>query len=81
MQKKFWQTLSDALYLKFLPQIQIFIKKYLLIKCWRKLYTGWHFSVLPPYIVWGGRKSSEKKIGSKYLFEKITTKCIYKLLD
>ena len=69
--KNCWRTLSDALNLKFLPQIQIFIKKYLLLKCWRHLYTGWHFSVLPPYIIWGGRKSPEKKIGSKYLFEKL----------
>jgi hypothetical protein len=67
--------------LKFLPQIQIFIKKYLLLKCWRNLYTGWHFSVLPAYIIWGGRKSPGKKIGSKYLFAKITTKFIDKLLD
>jgi hypothetical protein len=33
MQKRNWWTLSDALNLKFLPQIQIFIKKYLLLKC------------------------------------------------
>ena len=32
MQKKLLATLSDALNLKFLPQIQICIKKYLLLK-------------------------------------------------
>jgi hypothetical protein len=33
MQKKFGRMLSDALNLKFLAQIQIFIKNYLLLKC------------------------------------------------
>ena len=35
------------------------------------LHTGWHFSALPPYIIWGGRKSKKKyKIG-KYLLQKL----------